>query len=379
MKINLVMGFFLPMPPAAGGATEKSWNRLAIEFARRGHEVTVISRTWREWPDRESRDNVRYIRLPGYDHTPRLARNLWLVFWWSRRAGRALPPADITIVHCLALPVWLGWWRGRAGRLAVVPGRMPKGQYRLYRRLDRVLAISTPVQAAVLAENPGMAARIRIIGNPIDWSRLAATRAPAVPGAPLVLGFVGRIHREKGLDLLISALAELRRQPALPAWRLLLCGPVDVERGGSGEKYAAELRQALTAALPAGGFELRPPVFTESGLTEVYGSLDIFCYPSLAIHGETFGVAVAEAMAAGAVPVVSRLPCFSDFIRPGENGEDFDHTASDAATRLAAIFARLLADAERRRRLADAARETVKTYDFPAFADRLLADFSTLK
>lgn len=379
MKINLVMGFFLPMPPAAGGATEKSWNRLALEFARRGHEVTILSRTWREWPDRETREQVRYLRLPGYDHTPRLARNLWLDFWWSLRAGRALPPADVTIVHCLALPVWLGWRRRQAGRLAVVPGRMPKGQYRLYRRLDRVLAISTPVQAAVIAENPGMASRIRIIGNPIDWSLLAAPRPPSAPNAPLVLGFVGRIHREKGLDLLIAALAELRRRPGLPAWRLLLCGPVDVERGGSGAAYAAELKQALAAALPAGEFELRPPVFAEGGLAEVYRSLDIFCYPSLAIHGETFGVAVAEAMAAGAVPVVSRLPCFSDFVRPGENGEDFNQAAPDAAAQLAAVLARLLADAERRRRLAAAAQAAVRTYDFPVFADRLLADFSTLK
>lgn len=379
MKITLVMGFFLPMPPAAGGATEKSWNRLAVEFARRGHEVTIISRTWPGWPDRETREGVRYVRLPGYDHTPRLGRNLWLDFWWSRRAGRALPPADITIVHCLALPVWLGWLRGPAGRLAVVPGRMPKGQYRFYRRLDRVLAISTPVRAAVLAENPGMVSRIRIIGNPIDWARLAADRPPASVNAPLVLGFVGRIHREKGLDLLIAALAKLRRRSGLPAWRLVLCGPVDVERGGSGAEYAAELQRALAAALPGGEFELRAPVFTEDGLAKVYQSLDVFCYPSLAIHGETFGVAVAEAMAAGAVPVVSRLPCFSDFVRPGENGEDFDQAAPDALAQLVAILARLLTDAERRRRLAAAARETVRTYDFSVFAERLLADFSTLK
>ena len=32
MKITIVMGFFLPMPPAAGGATEKSWHSLAEEF-----------------------------------------------------------------------------------------------------------------------------------------------------------------------------------------------------------------------------------------------------------------------------------------------------------------------------------------------------------
>ena len=46
MKINIATGFFLPVPPAAGGATEKIWHRLAQVFAAAGHEVTFISRTW---------------------------------------------------------------------------------------------------------------------------------------------------------------------------------------------------------------------------------------------------------------------------------------------------------------------------------------------
>ena len=46
MKLTIVMGFFLPVPPVQGGATEKSWDRLATLLAERGHEVTVISRRW---------------------------------------------------------------------------------------------------------------------------------------------------------------------------------------------------------------------------------------------------------------------------------------------------------------------------------------------
>jgi hypothetical protein len=42
MNITIAMGFFLPVPPAAGGATEKSWHRLALEFARKGHAVTMV-------------------------------------------------------------------------------------------------------------------------------------------------------------------------------------------------------------------------------------------------------------------------------------------------------------------------------------------------
>jgi len=373
------MGFFLPMPPAAGGATEKSWQQLAVEFARRGHEITIVSRRWRGWPDRETREGVRYLRRRGYNHTARLARNLWLDFWWSLRVWPILPRADVTVVNCVALPAWLGWLRGRSGRLVVMPGRMPKGQYRLYRRLDCVLAVSSPVRMAVLAENPRLAPITKILGYPIGWSALALPRPAPVAGAPITIGFVGRLHREKGLDLLASALGLLARQPGLPPWRAILCGPQDVERGGSGEAYARDLNSSLAAVLPEGAFELRPPVFADDRLAEVYRSIDVFCYPSLAERGETFGVAVAEAMAAGAVPVVSQLACFGDFIHPGENGETFDHAAPDAAPRLAATLARLLGDPVRRARLAGAARASVQVYDYPVFAERLLREFSTLK
>jgi glycosyltransferase involved in cell wall biosynthesis len=378
MKITIVMGFFLPMPPEAGGATEKSWHRLACEFARRGHEATVVSRAWRGWPDRETRDGVRHVRVRGADHTRRLARNLWRDLWWSWRAARVLPAADVTVVNCVALPVWLGWRRGRAGRLVVMPGRMPKGQYRFYRKIDRVLAVSSTVRDAVLAENPALAPVARVTGYPIDWQRLARPRAGAPAGAPVTIGFVGRLHREKGLDLLAGALSQLAQQPGLPPWRVVLCGPADIARGGSGEAYARGLQTRLGRALPAGALEVLPPIFDEAKLAQLYQRLDLFCYPSLAAQGETFGVAVAEAMAAGAVPVVSDLACFRDFVRDGANGLIFDHTAPDAATRCAAALGGLLADPARRSALAARAPEAVRPYDYATFAVQLLEDFAAL-
>jgi glycosyltransferase involved in cell wall biosynthesis len=379
VRITIVMGFFLPVPPAAGGATEKSWHRLAHEFAAQGHTVTVISRQWPGWPDDEQRDGVRHRRLPGHAHTPHLLRNLWHDFRWSLRAGRALPSADVTVVHSVALPLWLGRRRPDAGRIVVMPGRMPKGQYRFYRRIDRVLAVSSSVGQAVLAENPALASVIKTFGYPIAWSALAAPHAARSHATPLTLGFVGRLHREKGLDLLIDALARLAQRTDLPPWRVLLCGPSAVTQGGSGPAYAAALDRRLAAVLPRDRFDVRLPAFDDDVLAATYREIDVFCYPSLAVRGETFGVAVVEAMAGGAVPVVSQLACFSDFIRPGENAEMFDHTAPDAAAALASLLGGLLVDPARRSRLAWAAQADARTYDYPAFAARLLADFSTLK
>ena len=65
MRISIVTGFFLPVPPVRGGSTEKIWHRLAREFSSQKHEVTFISRAWPGFPDRETADWVRHIRLRG--------------------------------------------------------------------------------------------------------------------------------------------------------------------------------------------------------------------------------------------------------------------------------------------------------------------------
>jgi glycosyltransferase involved in cell wall biosynthesis len=378
MRINIVMGFFLPVPPLAGGATEKTWHGLAQEFAARGHEVTVISRCWPGQPDLDVVGGVRHLRLRGHAHTANLPRNLWLDLLWSLRVWRALPPADITIVNCVALPVLLGWLRRKAGRLVVMPGRIPKGQFRLYRRLDRVLAVSSVVRESVIAENPGLAPRIRVFGYPIDWSGLAGALRTTALADPVTIGYVGRIHREKGLDLLAAAAAQLAARKDLPAWRLLICGPTDVVRGGSGPEFAATLDRQLGAILPPGGFRRLGPEFSDQGLAAIYRQIDVFCYPSLAVQGETFGVAVAEAMAAGAVPVVSNLRSFVDFVHSEQNGIVFDQTSPEAAGHLADALADLVANPRRRARLAAAAQASTKNYDSPCLAERLLEDFSTL-
>lgn len=371
MKITIVMGFFLPVPPAQGGAVEKSWHGLAREFARRGHEVTVISRRWAGWPDSETLDGVRHLRLPGFDHKRRRWQNLLCDFVWSLRVHGRLPDADIIVLNTISLACWLGVLRPRAGRVVAMPGRMPKGQFRVYSRLARILVPSSPVRAAVIREKPASASLTRITGYPIDWTALSALRT-LVPGA-VTIGYVGRIHQEKGLHLLMAALRELQSQD-LPTWRAVICGPVEIMQGGSGKAYLDYLKRAAGTA----PVEFLPPVFDESALHALYRQFDLFCYPSLAIHGETFGVAVAEAMATGAVPVVADLPCFSDFLYPGREGLVFNAQAPDASAQLAARLASLLRDPARRHTMAEAAQTATHRYDYARYATDLLVDFTQL-
>ncbi len=378
MRITIVMGFFLPVPAVAGGATEKIWGRLGEIFAAKGHKVTIVSRTWPGLADRETVGNLTHLRIPGRDHTRSLTRNLWRDFLWGRRVARALPPSDLVICNTVSLPFLIAGRRPDLGRAAVVLGRMPKGQVRLYGKLDLILATSQAVAQKAIAENPGVAKRIVVLRQSIDWTELQQHSRQADRNGPLTIGYVGRIHPEKGLEQLLDAAVGLRnRAPSLPDWKLVLMGPIEIREGGGGPEYLASLEECYRPALGQ-RLEIRPPSYDRDALNKVYGSLDIFCYPSLAARGEGLSVAPLEAMAAGAAPVLSRLDCYRDVIIPGKNGLQFDHTAPDRSRQLEACLHQLLVDPELRTSIAGRARESVRCHDFEATACDLLAHFARL-
>lgn len=374
MRISIVSSFFLPVPPVAGGAMEKIWFRLARVFAARGHEVTHVSRRWPAFPDQETIEGVRMLRVRGYSHTRSLPVNLTLDFLWARRVARALPVGDIVVCNTVSLPAYLSRIHHRAGRIVAVLGRMPKGHARLYGRVDRIVATSQAVRAKALLENPRLAGRTRVFPNPIDWT---LHQQPRLDAPALTIGYVGRMNPEKGLELLLQAAVRLAGQSALPAWRLRLIGPQSVAEGGGGESYIESLRRL--AANIAARVSIEPPIYDAAQLAREYAQMAIFCYPSLAEKGEGLSVAPLEAMAAGAVPVVSNLDCHADVIRPGENGFTFDHRSADRVEQLAGRLAELLADGRRREQCAACARQDARRFDYSAVADALLDDFAELQ
>jgi len=378
MRITIVSGFFLPVPPVLGGSTEKIWHRLAREFAAAGHTVTLVSRRWPGWPDVETEPGGRltHLRLRGCTHTRFLPLNLLLDLLWGLQAAWQLPEADIVVCNTVSLPVYLRWLKPSAGRVAVVLGRMPKGQNRAYAAVDSLLATSSAVVDKIHQENPSLAGRVFRFPNPIDW-QLHRDASHQQRATPLTIGYIGRIHPEKGLEQLLDAALMLAARSDLPPWRVELIGPVTVQTGGGGESYRDALRERYAPQLRE-RFNLLPPDYDASILAQRYGSLGIFCYPSLAAKGEGLSIAPMEAMAAGAVAVVSQLDCYRDLIRPGENGFQFDHLRPDAVVQLAGILARLLLDAPLRQRVAAQGQLDVRKHDYHETARLLLAEFARL-
>lgn len=118
--------------------------------------------------------------------------------------------------------------------------------------------------------------------------------------------------------------------------------------------------------------------FDSERLAKLYGTFDIFCYPSLAEKGETFGVAVAEAMAARCAVIVSSLGCFNDLVNDGQTGLVFDHTAVDSAQQLADCIGRLLVDESLRKDLALRGQQHSRQFDYQEVSKHILEDLSLL-
>jgi len=363
MKICIVIGAFLPIPPKKGGAVEKRWLRLAEEFAALGHEVTMISRTYPGLPERETLRGVAHVRVAGYD-TPASPLKLKLLdLLYALRARRAVPAdVDIVVTNTFWAPVVI---RGQQrGCVYVDVARMPKGQMRLYRKVGRLRANSTPVAEAIKAELPAARhGRVRMIPNPLPF---VPEGLPPKPATPSFL-YVGRVHPEKGVHVLLAALHAM--DTPMPT---RIVGPWHVQEGGGGEAYWQQL-QTLAAGLPV---VFVGPVFDMDALNAEYAKATVFVYPSLAEKGETFGLAPLEAMAWGCVPVVSDLACFKDFIHHDINGWVFNHRAPEPQAALATCLQAAMAKPARMTAMAGEALRVRQSHSSKSIAEAFLQDFA---
>jgi glycosyltransferase involved in cell wall biosynthesis len=370
MKITIVLGAFFPVPPVMGGAVEKSWFALGRAFAARGHYITMISRAMPQFPGEEIVDGVRHLRVDGFASPSSL---LWLKildFIYSLRVRKVLPLGDILVTNTAWLPLLVR--DSTRGKLYVHAGRYPKGQMRLYGRAARLQAPSTVVADAIRAEVPSLAHKV--VAIPYPQARPEGRPAPVSSRAKIIL-YVGRVHPEKGVHLLVQAFAALAGSD-LAEWKLMIVGSTDSQQGGGGADYLEQLQRS--AATVRERVVLPGPIFDDAALAAEFQRARLFVYPSLAARGETFGLAPLEAMTHGCAVLVSALGCFRDFIMPDETGFVFDQNATRPRESLALALREAVADPVRLERVAKAGQLKTAEFSLPRVADQFLADFKSL-
>ncbi|ABS26832.1 glycosyl transferase group 1 [Anaeromyxobacter sp. Fw109-5] len=175
---------------------------------------------------------------------------------------------------------------------------------------------------------------------PTQAERQAARRALGLPADARVIGFVGRVTREKGIVELEAAWRTLRRD--LPDVRLVLVGPLE-RQDPVPPAVAASLRNDPRVLMV--GFEWDTPRY--------FRAMDVLALPS---YREGFGVVSIEAAAMGLPVVASRIPGCLDAVLDGVTGT-LVRPGDDRA--LCSALLAYLADPELRARHGEAGRARV--------------------
>ncbi len=237
----------------------------------------------------------------------------------------------------------------------------------LAHRLDALLYVSEATRELYERTNAIRNGRVAIVpggvqppeGSGGDHSaRVHARRRWGIPPDAFLALYVGRVVPEKGVDLLIEALAEA--SPRVPSALLAVTGPL--APGPSGLEYAARLERLIRERSVEGRVRILGLV-PDRDLEDLYRASDILVVPSR--WEEPAPMVTVEAMARGLPVIAAAVGGLSDRVRDGQTGLLFP---PEDTTHLARHLVRLSEDRETRLRLGEEARRWV---DDHATAEKL--------
>jgi len=280
----------------------------------------------------------------------------------ARRELRAFAP-DVVHLHEPVAPV-IGWdvlTSARAPRVGTFhchsEARAPHvaaaalGARRKLNRLAVRIAVS---EAAAWTGRRFYGGRYRIVPNGVALpdGGVPAPRRRA-PGDPLRIGFVGQAVERKGLPVLLRAFEAVRGE-----------APVRLTIVGAG---AAEIEPLL---VDGDGVRALGPV-DDATRHAVLAGADVLCAPSLG--GESFGMVLTEAFAAGAGVVASDIAGYRDVVTDGDDGV---LVPRGDATRLAETLRDLALDPARTEALGAAAGRSARRYAWPRVAEQVAGAYA---
>jgi glycosyltransferase involved in cell wall biosynthesis len=296
-------------------------NLLVAHLLAAGAKVRVYSPTSKHpaFPPTGDLVSVPAIPFPGERGEYKIARGL------PRRPRRDLEAFAPNIVHVSA-PDFLGQaavrWAKRRGiatlaslhtrfetypryyGLKVIEPAIVALLRRFYRRVDTVM-VPAPSMAELLRDW-GVETPIGIWSRGMNHDRftperrdLAWRRRLGIGDADIALGFLGRLVKEKGLDIFAAVSRELQARNV--PHKVLVVG-----QGPAHDWFASQVPDAIFAGFQSG-----------DDLGRAVASMDVFFNPSVT---ETFGNVTLEAMAAGVPVVAARATGAVDLVDEGVTG-----------------------------------------------------------
>ncbi|MGB7537157.1 MAG: glycosyltransferase family 4 protein [Anaerolineales bacterium] len=232
------------------------------------------------------------------------------------------------------------------------------------RRADRIIAISQAVRRFLVEVEGAAAEKVEVIPYGLDAE---AYERSAHPGsfrreigakAEPIVGFVGRLTRQKGVDVLLRAFAHVEKR--IPDARLVLAGD------GPDRPALEQLARSLG---------LRRVMFLgwRADIADIMADVSLLAVPS---RWEGFGLVALEAMALGKPVVAARVSALPEIVVAGETGLLVDPGRPGL---LAEALQALLSDPARAEGMGRAGRDRVRK-EFPVerMAQRTAEEYSKI-
>jgi glycogen synthase len=275
MKILLCSHWFFP----SYGGIETVSRILAEEFAKAGASVTVVTKT----PGAEMDAAYQVVRQPSFEAVRKLGKQCDVIFQ-SLISLRTLVPLSLTRKPVvIAHHSWMRRPDGTKGVETYIKLLALRACHNV--SISRAVADALPVQST-------------LIGNPFDDTEFRSLRD--IPKKKDIV-FMGRLVSDKGVDLLLQALAALKTEGHTPSLTIIGDGP---ER---------PMLQSLTTQLDLG----RQVSFLGSiqkGRGGIVAQHRIMAIPS--VWEEPFGVVALEGIASGCTLVASSGGGLRDAVGP---------------------------------------------------------------
>jgi phosphatidyl-myo-inositol alpha-mannosyltransferase len=363
MKICLVSPYDFPYK---GGVSDHI-SHLDEQLRVMGHEVKILAPSSNEADDATQAKNFypvsrHIIKLPANGSVARISLSFWL--WNYVKEILAAEQFDVIHLHEPFMPtVPLAVLRhSKTLNVATFhafgegnsPYRYGKPVLDYFNgKIHGRIAVSKFAKQYVQQYWP---ADYTVIPNGIEFERFSRP-TPPVPlmqdGRINVL-FVGRFSEQrKGFRYLLKAMPLVKEY--FPSVRLVVAGK------GEREEFADELRELGRGDVEFVGF------VPDEDLPRYYQSADVFCAPS--IGGESFGIVLLEAMAAGTAVVAGNIAGYGSVLQHGQQGYLVEPKNEEA---LARALIRLLPDRELRAQMGAAGKRHAEQYSWDKIARRIV-------